>query len=95
MHIADLDGVAVASGRRWTAVVKASVVKDGGGAVPIATVKGAWKDVTSGVCTTDGVGTCSLELGNLRAQVNNVHREQHQSHFAHVRSGVQHRSRQR
>ena len=65
-HIADLGGVAVASGRRWTAVVEVTVVEDGGGAVLNATVRGVWKDGTSGVCTTDGAGTCSLELGNLR-----------------------------
>jgi PKD repeat protein len=66
MHVSDLDGVAVSSGRRWTAVVTVSVIDGDSAAVSGATVGGIWKDGTSGVCTTDGSGTCSVELGNLR-----------------------------
>jgi serine protease AprX len=66
MHVADLDGENVSTGRTWMAVVTVTVVDGGGNGVSSATVRGVWKDGTSGVCTTDGAGICSVELGDLR-----------------------------
>jgi PKD repeat protein/subtilisin family serine protease len=71
MHVADLDGVGVAAGRPWMAVVTISVVDDLGAVVVAATVDGVWKDGTTVTCSTVTDGTCSVELGNQRRKSTN------------------------
>jgi PKD repeat protein len=59
MHIADLDGSAVSTGRSWTATVTVTVHDGAGALVSGATVSGVWKRGTVGSCTTNELGTCS------------------------------------
>jgi len=55
----------------WTALVTISVVDGSKGAVPGATVTGAWSTGSSTSCTTDSTGTCtvSLNMGRKTTQV--------------------------
>ncbi|HEY5890817.1 MAG TPA: PKD domain-containing protein, partial [Acidimicrobiia bacterium] len=69
-HIADLDGLAVPSGRTWTATVTVTV-RDGTGAlVSGATVSGTWRRGIGGLCTTSTSGTCVVvTVGKGKSQV--------------------------
>ena len=60
MHVADLDGSAVSSGRTWTATVTVTIRDAAGPVVSGATVSGTWKRGTVATCTTTTSGTCSM-----------------------------------
>ncbi len=62
LHVGDLDGASVDSGRRWNAQVTIAVHDDGHAAVSGATVTGSWSAGANGSasCTTDGGGMCVI-----------------------------------
>ena len=56
MHIADLDGSAVSTGRSWSATVTVTVRDGTGSPVPGATVSGTWKHGTVATGITNAAG---------------------------------------
>ncbi len=68
MHIGDIDGAAVSSGRNWSGRVTLTVHDSNENPVSGATVSGTWTgDFNgSGSCTTGGSGTCQIDSGSIR-----------------------------
>jgi hypothetical protein len=72
MHVGDLDGSGVRSGRIWTATVTILIVDNNNTAVSGATVNGSWNTAGSNSCMTDNSGTCQINLSNLASSTKNV-----------------------
>jgi serine protease AprX len=65
MHVADLDGTAVAGvGKQWTATATITIRDDTGVVVSGATVSGQWRGGSTLTCVTSSSGTCSISLVN-------------------------------
>jgi PKD repeat protein len=60
IHVADLDGSAVSTGRTWTATVTVTIRNGAGSLVAGAIVSGTWTGAPVSTCTTDASGKCSL-----------------------------------
>lgn len=66
-HVGDLAGSVSTRGRNWAAVVTITVHDGAHASLAGATVSGSFSDGSSGSCTTDGSGTCSLSSANSKA----------------------------
>jgi PKD repeat protein len=70
LHVGDLDGSATRLRNKWVAAVTITVHDGNHQPVGNVTVNGTWTGSASGVCTTNGVGQCTLFLersGNANA----------------------------
>lgn len=72
LHVGDLDGRGVLSGKNWQAQVTISVVNASGQPVPGATVTARWGSGTSGSCVTGANGTCTLSSPKMAKSVSQV-----------------------
>ena len=68
MHIGDLDGATIDTGRRWTANITVAVHNNAEAPVEGATVSGTFSSGGSGTgtCTTGAAGTCTITKTSIR-----------------------------
>ncbi|MEX0683519.1 MAG: S8 family serine peptidase [Dehalococcoidia bacterium] len=67
MHVASLSGISISQGSTWVAQVTITVHDSANNPVADATVFGSWSlgSPSSGNCTTNGAGQCTLTSGSI------------------------------
>ena len=72
VHVGDLDGAITSSRDKWTASVAITAHTDTHQSIAYVTVNGTWSTGATGTCTTNGIGQCTLFLGQLKNSIPNV-----------------------